>query len=404
MVLGLLVGLHEVVMLMLTEMYWGNDFGQYWAGANSIAVGRNPYYWLADGPPSHVFSYVYPPLLAFLLAPLTRLLDFETAHLLWLGFSVLCLAGGVAVVWRLTAVLGERLNAPVLLAAVLLLPSATWALGVGQVSPQLLLLTMGAYAALRRRGQGTAGVLIAVGAGIKSFPVLLGGYFLLRRQWRACGAALVGGGLLLVLTVVALGWNLHWTYLTQVVPSQRWWFTWQYNMSFTGFFARLAADPPPMLVGLDAPFEPIAVALCTVVVLAGSAYAIWRAPADELGARTAYALAILGAMLVSPINGNYNLLLLLLPLSLAIGASMASPVGARIGLGLVVGLLSLPVELCGEGLEWTCVMLNGPLLGQLLLWGWLVYRGCRAPWTRVGAGGLGPGARVRSATLEHRLR
>src|SRR5207249_1934749 len=113
------------------------------------------------------------------------------------------------------------------------------AVGYGQLSPQLSLLVAGAFAALGVRRAGWAGTLVGAAACLKSFPVLLGGYLLLRRQWYAGLTACLMGLLLLATTVLALGWEAHWAYVTGVIPAQRYWFANVSNLSITGFFTRL---------------------------------------------------------------------------------------------------------------------------------------------------------------------
>lgn len=108
-----------------------DDFLAYWRGANNVAAGRSPYEWLTEnptGPEMFVSVYVYSPLLALLLAPLTQVLDYTTARWAWLAFSALCLAVGVALVWRTSGLRLRGRNPLVLVSCLALLPMATWAL------------------------------------------------------------------------------------------------------------------------------------------------------------------------------------------------------------------------------------------------------------------------------------
>ena len=63
-----------------------------------------------------------------------------------------------------------------------------------------------------------SGALIAVAAACKIFPVLLVVLFLRRRNWRACASFAVTGFGTAALSIAIFGWNLHRTYLFQVLP------------------------------------------------------------------------------------------------------------------------------------------------------------------------------------------
>jgi len=234
-----------------------------------------------------------------------------------------------------------------------------------------------------------------LGACLKSFPALLGGYLLLRRQWRGCLAAIVVGLLLVALSLLVLGWEPHWTYLTRVVPTQRrWWLGLPSDVSITGFFTRLLVESPfddpyttPVVVAGAA--AQLAIALSIAALLLTSAYAIWRARADREGEATAYALAVVATLLVTPINAHYNLTIVLLPLAVAAARVRAAwPRHLRWFL-LVIVLLSLPVfpfdlwpvteffpperghqPLSQRG--WGNLLATGPFFGQVVLWALLL--------------------------------
>lgn len=81
----------------------------------------------------------------------------------------------------------------------------------------LALIVAGCWAYLRKR-PALSGALIGVAAACKIFPLLLVVFFWRRRMW----SAVIAGAITLVASVVAsiavFGWNLHRTYLYQVLP------------------------------------------------------------------------------------------------------------------------------------------------------------------------------------------
>jgi hypothetical protein len=81
----------------------------------------------------------------------------------------------------------------------------------------LLLIVTGCWAYLRGY-YVLAGVLIAIAAAAKIFPVLFFMFFLQRRAWRALLSGAITGMACLAVSVSVFGWNLHRTYLHEILP------------------------------------------------------------------------------------------------------------------------------------------------------------------------------------------
>jgi Glycosyltransferase family 87 len=88
----------------------------------------------------------------------------------------------------------------------------------GQFYVFLLLLIVAACWAYQRRLPALAGALVAIAAACKIFPILLFLFFLRRGNWRALLSGLVTGAAALSISVAVFGWNLHRTYLQQILP------------------------------------------------------------------------------------------------------------------------------------------------------------------------------------------
>ena len=88
----------------------------------------------------------------------------------------------------------------------------------GQFYVLLLLLIVAACWAYLRGRTGLAGALVAIAAACKIFPVLLFIFFLQRRNWRALFWGAATGLASVAVSVAIFGWNLHRTYLLQVLP------------------------------------------------------------------------------------------------------------------------------------------------------------------------------------------
>ncbi len=88
----------------------------------------------------------------------------------------------------------------------------------GQFYVFLLLLIVAACWAYLRKYYVLAGALIAIAAACKIFPVLFFVFFLQRRCWRALVSGVVTGAAAAALSVAVFGWNVHRTYLREVLP------------------------------------------------------------------------------------------------------------------------------------------------------------------------------------------
>ncbi len=88
----------------------------------------------------------------------------------------------------------------------------------GQFYLVLLLLIVAACWAYLREYYVLAGALVAIAAAAKIFPVLFFIFFLRRRSWRTLVSGAVTGMACLCASVAGFGWNLHRTYLHEVLP------------------------------------------------------------------------------------------------------------------------------------------------------------------------------------------
>ena len=88
----------------------------------------------------------------------------------------------------------------------------------GQLYVFLLLLIVAACWAYLRGLRGLAGGLIALAAACKIFPILFFVFFLQRREWRALTWGVITGAAALATSVAVFGWNVHRTYLHEILP------------------------------------------------------------------------------------------------------------------------------------------------------------------------------------------
>ena len=182
------------------------DWGCYWEAAQAVVAGETPY----------GRCYIYPPLLAQILATLARVSEPVGGAL---GFGVdradflvfYAFQGGQVLAAALAAVVLQRLGrrwgmspwvAAALTAALLIVDNPVLrTLRHNQINLWLLALTVLAVDVVRRRPLAAGGIL-ALAIHIKLYPVVLLLPWVLARKWRAVGATVVAT---LVLGVVVTG-------------------------------------------------------------------------------------------------------------------------------------------------------------------------------------------------------
>lgn len=180
------------------------SLSEFYAWAYELRMGGDP--WLSPHDPAfrnipgvaHLGHCNYPP--AFLLAfePLTALTPIA-AYWIWYGIIVASLLLATVL---LTRELGPPASSSYLLAigAVLIFPEVYGSLYESQPTFLLLALVVVAWVCDRRGSSAPAGLALAIGALLKLYPALAGGYFLVRRRWITLGWATLFGiaGMMLV--------------------------------------------------------------------------------------------------------------------------------------------------------------------------------------------------------------
>lgn len=198
------------------------DFQHFYNAGLATRLGDNIYARLADQPvPPYApggGGYIYPPLLAAALAPLS-LLSPNAAGAIWVVLNGLLWLGVLAAASR---VFNARLGLPtdrmalVLSCAIthlLLIDKVKSEFQLGQTDVLLYAALLGAMVALGRRAW-LCGVLLALAISIKYVALIFVPYLIVRRRWREL-AWLAGSLVALNLTPAAVyGWDRNLEYLS----------------------------------------------------------------------------------------------------------------------------------------------------------------------------------------------
>jgi hypothetical protein len=309
------VSAYETVRIYLLHFvgFWPTDLPSYHYASLALRHGLDPYVPtnLVAPVKEIVFPYIYPPLLAILWTPLT-FLPLEDVFALWQIVSLLALVASLVLCVRLARPASPAARAAALVTA-LLLPFGLPAFVVahhGAVSGVFVFLLLFFFDRLQRGRERTAGVVLAIACGIKVLPVVLLPYLALKRRWRALIAAVATGAILLGLSILVVGWRIHWEFLTQIAPQVGYaahsglGFDAVYypeNQSLNGFLSRLLCPDG----GCGVP-----IALACLAMIVPVAWRVGRRREID-GAELAFVALLL--LIVSPLTWLHHLILLNLP-------------------------------------------------------------------------------------------
>lgn len=268
----------------------GFDFeGTLWNAATAIREGRSPYPAPSRSDLEVGNPAVYPPLLMLLVTPLT-LVPWSLGLLVWAGVLVAAILGSL---W----VLGVRDSRCYALAA-FSLPVVS-GLVFGNVTLLLVLLV-----ALSWRWRGSwrrCGLVLGVAIAAKLFlwPLLF--WLVGSRRYRAALMAAGTGLVALLLPWALIGFDGLASYYALL-------------RAMEGLFAVHGFSIATMLAAFGAdPWAAVRVALAIGFVLAAFALVAGRRGSEEV----AFSLALLGAILGSPIVWEYYYALLVVPVAIA---------------------------------------------------------------------------------------
>jgi hypothetical protein len=266
-----------------------HDLGVFLRAAGDVIHGDSPFAWRADA------TYAYPPLLAFLVAPLHPL-SVGAATIAW---TLISFAAVAAALW----LLGLRDWRCYALAAVF--PFTRSAIDLGTVAPLLLL---GVAVAWRWR-ERVVEPAVALGAGIalKLFLWPLVAWLALMRRAKAAGVAVGVAILLALLPWAAIGFAGlgGYSHLLRRLADE------EASSSYSVVALGVRAHLP----------QGVGVAISLIVTVAILAAAAWVAREERFTAESrdvaGLTLALAAAFAASPIVWVHYFLLLLVPLVLA---------------------------------------------------------------------------------------
>lgn len=260
----------------------------------------------------------FPPPIALLMIPLT-VFSMAAAKSLWTIVNVLLLAPLIFLLGRLTK--GD------LLSASLILLGTGWAVVnnvyLGQVYLLMLLCLALSMHFFSNGNDLAAGFLAGLFIPLKYFPLCLVLLFLIERRWKAVWSALAAAGIVILASVLVVGWDIHGQFLTSVFSShmdgqmtnpfalsyQSW-----NSLLRTLFINDQIRNPLPLVDWVDGFF--IARLLIMLAVVSALVVAMRRSIISGRGIESRVALLFVAILLLSPASASYHMLLLALPAAL----------------------------------------------------------------------------------------
>lgn len=380
-VLALVIGyylLYSVSQwLTLTPHDLRFDFQNYFGGAVAAAHQTNVYsdFERLWGTHAWTVAYIYPPLFALFLAPLTPL------GLVWAGrvWLLVVHAAFLASLWLLLRINPELTPAArrVFLIASFVFMPVYLTLHFQQVATVwLLLLTATLWAALRGRDR-QAGVYLALAGSLKVVPILLIPLFARLGRWVVAvwaGAALSA---ITALTFAASPGSLD--FFTVVLPrlglgNANW-----DNGSINGLVSRFVEFFPGAF-GRDT--DRVAAGLIGVSLVLVIGITLWqagRAGRDPWQLRLSLAACVVALLIVSSVTWQHHLVTLLLPLAVAMAWILERRPGTRYAVALAAGYALCWIDrrafpLPSDGLAHSTVQAIGILAGtSVKLCGLLIF-------------------------------
>jgi hypothetical protein len=317
-IFALLVFSNATKVYALVTILEMNDFGIFYRSALAHREGRDLYI----QPPRSVSIgggtilmrsvNLNPPHFHLLLLPLASLPP-RIALTMWGLFSVASLALSLRLIVREAGIALSGRNAFLAVVALLAFIGTQTVLATGQLVFLLLLPLTLAWLNARRHRWTSAGGWLGLAMSVKPFLLIFLPYLLLRRRFRAAVASIAVMGGCFGVGLAVFGMVSHVQWLEQLATVQ--WVWSSMNASVLGFLSRLLEDnnyyaPLTVAPHLVKPLWIVLAGSVAVVTLAASA------SATESGTDRAFALLLLGSLLVSPVGWVYYFWLPLGPMVL----------------------------------------------------------------------------------------
>lgn len=217
----------DLVAVWLSGLEFGQGhFDRIYPQSGGLFTMQPPDGWLAlaravghEGP---VYPYIYPPLWAAVLSPLTATVEFAAVKSAASVLNFALIVGTVVAAYR-----ASHYRAPMWTYFAISLPlfslTTPGLLAMHENQPQILVsfLLVLTVERMRHKSFALAGLALALAASLKIFPALFVIIWIINAQWRALAAFALFGAVLAAASVLVAGWPLHELFLNQLLSISR---------------------------------------------------------------------------------------------------------------------------------------------------------------------------------------
>jgi hypothetical protein len=328
--IALALALAWLMLIALTISPEVDDFKWYWQSARSFLQTGDPY--LLKDDPGHsiitqqpaaqettgnssrvapIFAYGYPPLFTYAMQPF-GMIHYRVAQWIWFALNIVLLFALIVLCQHLAGAALARRWWGVLILAMLIAPPTRLSLQLGQVSILVAVMLVGCLALEGR--PYAAGLLLATASWIKLTPAVIGLRYTLWRPRSVLWWTIGTGAALLIISLLAYGVDPYASFINSIVFGREYPYAAEHNISLYGFWNRLLSDSLYAVPLLDSPALARALTVLTSLALLGLCVWATDETTDRLGNQLRFCLWLCTMMVVSPSNGYYTLVALLLPL------------------------------------------------------------------------------------------
>jgi len=360
------------------------DFYVYYLAAygfahkvDMYAVGDNTAIWasLAQelGIRNYTMPYLYPPLTALLVWPLT-LFPPRWAAFIWLLATAMAF---IASAWLLGKTFPRSSGTTLSLALLLFFVPPLTTLHAGQVNGFLLLAVVSAFCTFVRHQYLWTGISVATGVMLKIVPLAHLGYLVWRRCWQAVLASIAALFLLSLLAVPLIGVNGLISYVDNflLLTGAKQLVTSGASQSVFSFFARLMVAEGRRWYLANIPGLAWWLGWGVSLIIAGLTMVLcWPRNGSERLLALEFALVTTAINLVMHHTWYHQLVLLLIPFFVVAEYALAEPRWRWMLLPTAMGYLATNVHgLFWHYLEFNPLLVSMPFYTSVMLWGFLAW-------------------------------
>jgi hypothetical protein len=313
-----------------------NDFSHYYTSALLLREGVNPYRADLTARASALGLNVgdnvratYPPTFLLCFTPLT-LMSPAHAYWTWIALNVVAMAGALAML------LGPRSHLDVATALSLagfavLFPAFADNFGYAQSHAIVLLLLVLAMRSLERGMDRAAGAALAIAILLRIFPVIMFGYLVMRRRWRALTFAIacLAIGTAITIGFVGLRTTLDFRASITFVTGSGWLIR-PANVALHAVIARMFIYSAGWPLSESLNFARRVIELMCEIALLGLTFLMSKSPPDSTDSDSrVFSLWIVTTILLAPTAWLHYLVLLFIPYAQIISASISGRASSR---------------------------------------------------------------------------